>query len=98
MFRKLMASAAVVLVAAAATLFVVRSAEAAGADVTITATAASNGTTTLTYRATVLRAGTVRDIVVSIPSGSTGAITSVNGTVSTVSPGVLRWRPSRTVT
>ncbi|MGW1345027.1 N,N-dimethylformamidase beta subunit family domain-containing protein [Kribbella sp. NPDC002412] len=98
MFRKLIASAAVVLVVAAATLFVVRSADAAGADVTITATTATNGTTTLTYRATVLRAGTVRDIVFSIPSGSTGAITSINGTVSTVSPGVLRWRPAKTVT
>jgi hypothetical protein len=98
MFRKVIASAVVVLVAAATTLFVVRSAEAAGADVTITATAATNGTTTLTYRATVLRAGTVRDIVFSIPAGSTGAITSVNGTVSTVSPGVLRWRPSKVVT
>jgi hypothetical protein len=98
MFRKLMASAVVVLVTAAAALFVVRSADAAGANVTVTATVASNGTTTLTYRATVLRAGTIRDIVFSIPSGSTGRITSVNGTVSTVSPGVLRWRPSKIVT
>ena len=98
MFRKLMASAVVVLVVASATLFVLRSADAAGANVAITATRASNGTTTVTYQASVLRAGTVRDIVVSIPSGSTGQITSVNGTMSTVSPGVLRWRPSKTVT
>jgi hypothetical protein len=98
MVRKLLAAAAVLAVTAASVLFITRSADAAGANVTITATAASNGTTTLTYRATVLRAGTVRDIVFSIPSGSTGRITSVNGTVSTVSPGVLRWRPARTVT
>ncbi|TCC58182.1 hypothetical protein E0H73_28080 [Kribbella pittospori] len=98
MFRKLMTSAVVVLVVASATLFVLRSADAAGANVTITATTASNGTTTLTYRASVLRAGSVRDITVSIPSGSTGRITSINGTVSTASPGVLRWRPSKTVT
>jgi hypothetical protein len=98
MFRKLITSAAVVLMAIATTLFFAGSAEAAGANVTITASVASNGTTTLTYRATVLRAGTLRDIVMSIPPGSTGAVTSVNGTVSTVSPGVLRWRPSKVVT
>lgn len=98
MLRKLIAAAAVLVVAAATFVFVTRSADAAGANVTITATAASDGTTTLTYRATVVRAGTVREIDVSIPPGSTGRITSVNGTVSTVSRGVLRWRPSRTVT
>jgi len=93
MFRKLIASVVVVL---ATTLSFVRPAEAAG--VTITASVASNGTTTLVYRATAVRAGTLRDIVMSIPAGWTGQVTSVNGTVSTVSPGVLRWRPTQTVT
>jgi hypothetical protein len=96
MVRRVLVSTAVFIVVAASVVCP-RPAEAAGADVTITATAASNGTTTLTYRATVLRAGTVRDIVFSIPAGSTGQITSVNGTVSTVSPGVLRWRPAKVV-
>ncbi|TCM50300.1 N,N-dimethylformamidase beta subunit family domain-containing protein [Kribbella sp. VKM Ac-2568] len=98
MIRRLIASASVVLLLSAMmTTFAAGSASAAGANVTITPSVASNGTTTLVYRATVTRAGTVRDIVMSIPSGSTGRITSVNGTVSTVSPGVLKWRPSKTV-
>jgi hypothetical protein len=95
MFRKLISSAVVVLMT---TTYFVQPAQAAGANVNITASVASNGTTTLVYRATALRAGTLRDIVMSIPSGSTGQVTSVNGTVTTVKPGVLRWRPSKTVT
>ncbi|TDD28515.1 hypothetical protein E1218_06765 [Kribbella turkmenica] len=75
-----------------------RSADAASASVTVTATAASNGTTTLTYRANVLKAGTIREITVAFPAGSTGRITSVNGTVSSVSSTVLRWRPTRVIT
>jgi hypothetical protein len=78
-------------------LFVAGSASAASASVSITAAMATNGTTTLTYRSTVTRGGTVRDIVVSVPPGSGGTITSVNGTVRTVSPGVLRWTPTKTV-
>ncbi|GAA1602754.1 hypothetical protein GCM10009789_65930 [Kribbella sancticallisti] len=99
MFRRLKASAivALVLTAVAAMLFG-GSAAAAGANVTITPTVAANGTTTLTYRATVTRGGTLRDIIFSIPAGSTGRITSVNGTMSTVSPGVLKWRPTKVVT
>lgn len=67
-------------------------------NVTITATAAADGTATLTYRATATAAGTVRHIQVSIPPGSGGRITSINGTVTTIAPNVLRWTPSRKVT
>jgi hypothetical protein len=95
MFRRVFAAASAVFLLPAT--FIAVPASAAGANVTITATAGSAGTTTLTYRATVTRAGTVRDIVMSIPAGSSGRITSVNGTVTTVSPGVLRWRPSKVV-
>ncbi|WP_344220650.1 N,N-dimethylformamidase beta subunit family domain-containing protein [Kribbella sancticallisti] len=95
MLRRVFATASALLLLSAS--LISGQAWAAGANVTITATAGSSGTTTLTYRATVTRAGTVRDIVMSIPAGSTGRITSVNGTVSTVSPGVLRWRPSKVV-
>jgi hypothetical protein len=95
MARRLLASIAALAVAAAAVLFITRAADAAGAAVSVTATAASNGTTTLTYRATVLRAGAIREITVAIPSGSTGRITSINGTVSSASRTVLRWRPAR---
>ncbi|HEU4946829.1 MAG TPA: N,N-dimethylformamidase beta subunit family domain-containing protein [Kribbella sp.] len=98
MFRRLVAAAVIVSMSAATMVYLARSASALSADVTITPYKASDGTTTLVYRATVTRAGTVRDIVVSIPAGSTGRVTSVNGTVTTVSPGVLRWRPSKTVT
>lgn len=70
---------------------------AVSANVTVAASSGASGTTTLTYRSTVTRAGVVRDIVMAIPPGSTGKITSVNGVVTTVSPGFLRWRPSKTV-
>ncbi len=73
------------------------SAAALSPNVTITASVASNGTTTLTYRATATTAGTVRWIQVSLPPGTAGRVTSINGTVSTVAPNVLRWTPSRTV-
>lgn len=95
MFRRLVSSTAAVLLLSAT--FAPAAESATSANVTITAAAGSSGTVTLTYRATVTRAGAVRDIVVSIPAGSTGRITSINGTVSTLSPGVLRWRPSKTV-
>ncbi len=95
MFRRLASSIAAALLLSAT--FVPAAAPALSANVTVTAAAGSGGTVTLTYRATVTRAGTVRDIVVSIPAGSTGRITSINGTVSTVSPGVLRWRPTGSV-
>jgi hypothetical protein len=70
---------------------------AVSANVTITATAGASGTTTLSYRATATRAGLVRYITMAIPAGSSGRITSVNGVVTTVSAGVLRWRPNSTV-
>ncbi|MGW1344553.1 N,N-dimethylformamidase beta subunit family domain-containing protein [Kribbella sp. NPDC002412] len=73
-------------------------AEAVVANVAISGAVAADGTTTLTYRATATRAGTLRDVVVSIPAGSAGRITSVNGTVRTLSPGVLQWRPTQAVT
>jgi hypothetical protein len=95
MFRRWVASLAVIVLVSATAL--PTAVAAVSPNVTVTASTGSGGTTTLTYRATVTRAGTVRDIVISIPAGSTGRITSINGTVSTVSPGVLRWRPSKTV-
>lgn len=95
MVRRLLASLVALAIAATAVVLVVRSADAAGADVTATATVASNGTTTVTYRATVLRAGAIRDITVAIPAGSTGQITSINGKVSSLSRTVLRWQPTR---
>ncbi|NUR98497.1 MAG: hypothetical protein HOV67_24985 [Kribbellaceae bacterium] len=81
---------------ASATLTVAEPAAALVAGVAISATTAANGTTTLSYRATATRAGTLRYIVVSIPPGSGGRVTSVNASVRTVSPGVLLWRPLRT--
>ncbi|MDX2969203.1 N,N-dimethylformamidase beta subunit family domain-containing protein [Kribbella solani] len=96
MVRKLLVAALTLAVAAATVVFVNRPADAAAAAVSITATRASNGTTTLTYRATVLKAGTIREITMAIPPGSTGRVTSVNGTVSSASRTVLRWRPART--
>ncbi|NEA35435.1 N,N-dimethylformamidase beta subunit family domain-containing protein [Streptomyces sp. SID13031] len=95
MFRRLVASSIAILLLSAT--FVLPAASVVGANVTVTSTAGSGGTVTLTYRATTTQAGSVRDVVVSIPAGSTGKITSINGTVSTISPGVLRWRPSKAV-
>jgi hypothetical protein len=96
MLRRLLASVAALAVAGAAILFITRSADAAAANITVTATVASNGTTTLTYRATVLKAGAIREITMAIPAGTTGRVTSVNGAVSSASSTVLRWRPTRT--
>jgi hypothetical protein len=96
MFRKMLAVVAALAVAGAAVLFFNRAADAAAANITVTASLASNGTTTLTYRATVLKAGAIREVTMAIPAGTTGRVTSVNGTVSSASSTVLRWRPSRT--
>ncbi|MFD7155678.1 N,N-dimethylformamidase beta subunit family domain-containing protein [Kribbella sp. NPDC059898] len=90
-------AALALIVGAVAFVFVDRAADAAAAGVSITATQATNGTTTLTYRATVLRAGTIREITMAIPAGTTGRVTSLNGTVSSVTRTVLRWRPARVV-
>ena len=95
--RKFGAAGIAVLLAAATLTVAAGPATAVVANVTITGTAVSNGTTTLTYRATATRAGTVRYITVTIPKGTGGRVTSVNGTVSTVATGVLRWTPSKTV-
>lgn len=93
------ASAVAALLLVPATLTVAATpAAAVVVNVAISATTASNGTTTLSYRGTATRAGTLRYILVSIPPGSGGRITSVNGAVRTVSPGVLQWRPTRTTT
>jgi hypothetical protein len=95
MVRKVLAAGVALCVATAGVLFFNRAADAAAASVTVTATAASNGTTTLTYRATVLKAGAIREITMAIPAGTSGRVTSVNGTVSSASATVLRWRPAR---
>jgi len=84
LFRKLLASLAALTLASAAVLFIVRAANADAANISITATQATTGTTTLTYRATVLKAGTIREITMAIPAGTTGRVTSANGTVSSV--------------
>ncbi|NUR94848.1 MAG: hypothetical protein HOV67_06250, partial [Kribbellaceae bacterium] len=98
MFRKLLVAALALIVSAAVFVFVDRAADAAAANVSITATQATTGTTTLTYRATVVKAGTIREVTMAIPAGTTGRVTSINGTVSSVTRTVLRWRPSRVVT
>ncbi|HET6987759.1 MAG TPA: N,N-dimethylformamidase beta subunit family domain-containing protein [Kribbella sp.] len=95
--RKFIAAGMAVLLVSATLTVAAGPATAVVANVTITGTAVSNGTTTLTYRATATRAGTVRYITVTIPKGTGGRVTSVNGTVRTVSAGVLRWTPSKTV-
>jgi hypothetical protein len=94
--RRRIAGVTAVLLASA-TLTVAEPASAVVANVAISGIGASNGTTTLSYRATATRAGTLRYIVVSIPPGSVGRITSANGSVRTVSPGVLLWRPTKTL-
>ncbi|MEV0791433.1 N,N-dimethylformamidase beta subunit family domain-containing protein [Kribbella sp. NPDC050459] len=95
--RRRAAATVAVLVAPTALTLAVGPAAIGGSGLTVSATVATNGTTTLTYRAVATRAGTLRDITVSIPRGSTGRITSVNGTVSTVASGVLRWTPSKKI-
>ncbi|MEU8225656.1 N,N-dimethylformamidase beta subunit family domain-containing protein [Kribbella sp. NPDC048915] len=97
MFRKLLVAALALIVATAALVFVDRAADAAAANVSITATQATTGTTTLTYRATVLKAGTIREVTMAIPAGTSGRVTSINGTVSSVTRTVLRWRPAKVV-
>src|SRR3954466_14063349 len=94
---KFIATGTAVLLASATLTVTAEPATAVVANVTIAGTAVSNGTTTVTYRPPATRAGTVRDIVVTIPKGSGGTVTSVNGTVRTVSAGVLRWSGGKTV-
>ncbi|WP_343967280.1 N,N-dimethylformamidase beta subunit family domain-containing protein [Kribbella koreensis] len=69
----------------------------AAVSANVTVTASTGSPTTLTYRGTITRAGVLRDVVMAVPPGSTGKITSVNGTVTTASPGVLRWRPAKPI-
>ena len=73
-------------------------ATAVTSNVTIVAAAQKDGRHTLTYGGTATSAGTVRDIIVSLPAGTGGSVTSINGIVRTVSPGVLRWTPSKVIT
>lgn len=72
-------------------------AAAVTASVTIVTNAAKDGTHTINYEGNATSSGTVKYIDVTIPAGSTGSITSVNGTVKTVATGVLRWTPTSTV-
>ena len=72
-------------------------ANAVTASVTIVANAAKDGTHTLNYEANATSGGTVRYADVTIPPGSGGHITTLNGTIKTVSTGVLRWTPGTTV-
>ena len=73
-------------------------ATAVTANVQIVTTAQTTaGQHTITYNATATSSGTVSYVDVSIPSGTGGWITSPNGSVRTVSTGVLRWKPSTTL-
>lgn len=76
---------------------VAQPASAVTASVTIITNAAKDGTDTLNYEGTATSAGTTKYIDVTIPAGTGGHVTSVNGTVKTVATGVLRWTPSTTV-
>lgn len=98
MLRRLLAAMTAIIIGGFVAVGLPQAVAATSPDVTITATAAANGTTTLTYRATATAAGTVRHIQVSLPPGTAGRVTSINGTVTTVAPNVLRWTPSKTVT
>ncbi|MEV6890860.1 N,N-dimethylformamidase beta subunit family domain-containing protein [Kribbella sp. NPDC051137] len=95
--RRLVAAALAVLVVPAAFTVTLEPAALAAAGPTAAAVTAANGTTTLTYRAAATRAGRLRYIVVSIPPGSAGSITTINGSIRAVARGVLLWRP-RTAT
>lgn len=77
---------------------------AVGAATTISAavsvspsTATAGSVTSLSYRATVVRAGTLASVTFAIPPGSSGRPTSVNGTLTTPSTGFLRWTAARPV-
>jgi hypothetical protein len=76
---------------------VAQPASAVTASVSIITNAAKDGTHTLNYSGTATTAGTTKYIDVSLPSGTGGHVTSINGTVRTVSTGVLRWTPATTV-
>ena len=74
---------------------------AAAAVTTVSVTASPSTVltrSTLTYRATSTAAGTVRHVTLQLPTGSTGRLTTVNGTLRTVSPGVIRWVPGSVIT
>lgn len=73
------------------------SASAVTASVTIVINAAKDGTHTFNYEGNATSGGTVRYADVTIPAGTGGHVTTLNGTVKTVSPGILRWTPATTV-
>jgi len=95
--RKVLAIAAALLLMVATNVITAQRSSALTASVTITATAASNGTTTLTYGATATAAGTLKYIDVTLPPGTGGSVTSINGIVRTVVPGTLRWVPTKII-
>jgi hypothetical protein len=72
-------------------------ATAATANVDIVTLGQTDGKHTLLYRSTATSSGTVSYVDVSVPSGATGSITSPNGSLRTVTTGVLRWKPSSTL-
>lgn len=78
---------------------VVTPAAAAGANVTITATPSTAGSrATVAYGAHATAAGTVREVRMQLPAGSGGRLTTINGTLRTVSPGVIKWVPGKAIT
>ncbi|HEV7146782.1 MAG TPA: N,N-dimethylformamidase beta subunit family domain-containing protein [Pedococcus sp.] len=67
-------------------------------DITVAASTPVVGAiATLTYDGTVTRAGTLRYVDLMLPKGTTGHATSVNGTLSTYAPGLVRWTARRLV-
>ena len=54
-------------------------------------------TTTLAYRATITKAGTLTAVQFAIPPGSGGKVTSVNGILTSYAPGYLRWTPAKPI-
>ena len=90
--------AAVALTVTGASVGSAPAAHAVTPNVSVTVLAQTTGRHTLVYAGTATAAGTLRDIIVTLPAGTGGSVTSINGTVRTVSPGVLRWTPTKVIT
>ena len=74
-------------------------AAAFGANVSVTASPSTVlARSTLTYRATSTASGTIRHVAIQLPTGSTGRLTTTDGSLTTVSPGVIRWVPGKVIT
>ena len=66
-------------------------------SVSVSATSTVPGqATTLTYKGYVMTSGTLARVVMTIPSGMSGRLTSINGTL-TGSNGVITWTPTKPI-